>query len=256
MTDDLQNLPDDPILLKQLLFQKEALIAELKQEKQQLLEQFRLAQQKQFGASSEGHPGQGQLFDEPESEVPERDVEPSTVEGYERNKPKRNPLPADLPRETVVLDIPEDDKVCDCCDGKLHQIGEDKSEKLVFIPAQVKVIETIRPKYGCRQCDKEGETVQIKQAPVLPAIIPKGIATPSLLSQIATSKYQYGLPLYRQEAMFKQYGIELSRKTMADWMIRCSESLQVLYTLLRKILLKQAVIQDDDQFIWNEFGQL
>lgn len=246
MTDEIQNLPDDPETLKQLLLQKEALIAELKQEKQLLLEQFRLAQQKAFGASSEGHPGQGQLFDEAESDLAEPLPEPSVIESHTRNKPKRKPLPADLPREVVVLDIADEDKICDCCHGALHKIGEDRSEKLAFIPAQVKVIETVRPKYACRGCDKEGEAVQIKQAPVLPAIIPKGIATPSLLSQIATSKYQYGLPLYRQESMFKQYGIDLSRKTMANWMIRCAESLEVLYKLLRQILLQQAVIQADE----------
>ena len=245
MTDELQNLPDDPALLKQLLLQKEALIAELKQEKQQLLEQFRLAQQKAFGASSEGHPGQGQLFDEAESEDLAEESKPSRVEAHTRNKPKRKPLPTDLPRERIVLDIPDEDKVC-ACGGTLHKIGEDISEKLEFIPAQVKVIETVRPKYVCRCSDAEDDKVEIKQAPVPAAIIPKGIATPSLLSQIVTSKYQYGLPLYRQESMFKQYGIDLSRKTMADWMVRCSESLEVLYTLLRQILLQQSVIQADE----------
>ena len=86
MTDELLNLPDDPILLKQLLLQKEALIAELREEKQLLLEQFRLAQQKAFGASGEAHPGQGQLFDEAESEELAEETEPSTVEGHIRNK--------------------------------------------------------------------------------------------------------------------------------------------------------------------------
>ena len=245
MTDDLQNLPDEPALLKQLLLQKEALITELKQENQQLLEQFRLAQQKAFGASGEAHPGQGQLFDEAESEVVAEEAEPSTVEGHTRNKPKRKPLPADLPREVIVLDIPDEDKVCRC-GGTLHKIGEDRAERLAFIPAQVKVIETVRPKYVCRRSETEDDNVEIKQAPAPPAIIPKGIATPSLLSQIVTSKYQYGLPLYRQESMFRQYGIDLSRKSMADWMIRCSESLEVLYTLLRQILLQQSVIQADE----------
>ncbi|MEZ9822949.1 transposase, partial [Shewanella sp. 10N.286.45.A1] len=76
--------------------------------------------------------------------------------------------------------------------------------------------------------------------------IPKGIATASLLSQIITSKYQYGLPLYRQESMFEQYGIEMSRKTMADWMMKCSDLLQPLYDRLRAVLLEQAVIQADE----------
>ena len=238
MTDELQNLPDDPALLKKLL------LAE-REKNHYLMEQFRLAQQKTFGASSEGHPGQGQLFDEPESEELAEEAEPSTVGGYTRNKPTRKPLPANLPRETIVLDIPEEDKVCRC-GGTLHKIGEDRSQRLEFIPAQVKVIETIRPKYVCRDSETEDEHVEIKQAPAPPSIIPKGIATPSLLSQIVTSKYQYGLPLYRQEAMFKQYGIDLSRKTMADWMIRCSESLEILYNQLRHILLQQSVIQADE----------
>ncbi|MBB1441569.1 IS66 family transposase zinc-finger binding domain-containing protein, partial [Shewanella sp. SG41-4] len=97
--------------------------------------------------------------------------------------------------------------------GELHKMGEDKSEKLEFIPAQIKVIEHIRPKYACRHCDKSSIQTQIKQASMPAMPINKGIATSSLLSQLITSKYQYGLPLYRQEAMFKQYGIELSRQT-------------------------------------------
>jgi len=151
-----------------------------------------------------------------------------------------------LPREVIVHDIPDEDKVCDCCAGTLHCIGEDKSEKLQFIPAQVKVIEHVRPKYACRTCEKEGISNTVKQAPVPHSVIPKGYATPSLLSQIITSKYQYGLPLYRQEAMFKQHGIELSRKTMADWIIRCAELFKPLYDQLHQHLLRQPVIQADE----------
>jgi len=82
-------------------------------------------------------------------------------------------------------------------------MGEYKSEKLEFIPAKIKVIEHIRPKYACRHCDKSLTQTQIKQASMPAMPINKGIATSSLLSQLITSKYQYGLPLYRQEAMFK-----------------------------------------------------
>jgi transposase len=81
---------------------------------------------------------------------------------------------------------------------------------------------------------------------VPPTPIPKSIATASLLSQIITSKYQYVLPLYRQEQMFKQYGIELSRKTMADWMIRCSELLVPIYQRLKTIQLQQSVMNTDE----------
>ena len=233
--------------LLQRITELESQVETLQSRNQYLEEQFRIAQQKQFGASSEGHPGQGELFNEAEAEVEQLDVEPvqETIE-YTRNKPKRKPLPKDLPREVVVVDIADEDKVCTCCNGELHKIGEDKSEKLEFIPARVTVIETVRPKYACRACEKDGVSNSIKQAPVPASIIPKGYATPSLLSQIITSKYQYGLPLYRQESLFKQYGIELSRKTMADWMIKSQLALQVLYERLREILLQQSVIQADE----------
>ena len=233
-------------MLRKQLAEKDALIARQQARLSFLEEQFRLAQQKQFGASSEGHPGQGELFNEAE-EILAESVEPEQEDiRYTRNKPKRKPLPADLPREVVVHDLADEDKVCDGCQGELHKIGEDKSEKLEFIPAQVKVIEHVRPKYACRACEKDGTHNHIKQAPVAPSVIPKGYATPSLLSQIITSKYQYGLPLYRQEAMFKQYGIELSRKTMADWMLKCADLLQPLYERLHELILQQPVIAADE----------
>tara|TARA_R110001583_G_scaffold161049_1_gene312957 strand:- start:191 stop:1753 length:1563 start_codon:yes stop_codon:yes gene_type:complete len=248
MNDKIHPLPDDTKTLQDMVLALQSQVESLQDEKQHLIEQFRLAQQKQFGASSEGHhPGQGELFNEAEAEVEQLDVEPvqETIE-YTRSKPKRKPLPKNLPREVVVVDIADEDKVCACCNGELHKIGEDKNEKLEFIPAKVTVIETIRPKYACRACEKDGISNTIKQASVPASIIPKGYATSSLLSQIITSKYQYGLPLYRQEAMFKQYGIELSRKTMADWMIKSQLALQILYERMREILLQQSVIQADE----------
>lgn len=239
MNIDIENLPDDPATLKKMLSQVMARY-------QYLEEQFRIAQQKQFGKSSEGHPSQGELFNEAEELSADVETPEQETISYTRNKPKRKPLPEDLPREVIVHDIPDEDKVCDCCDGTLHCIGEDKSEKLQFIPAQVKVIEHVRPKYACRTCEKEGISNTVKQAPVPHSVIPNGYATPSLLSQIITSKYQYGLPLYRQEAMFKQHGIELSRKTMADWIIRCAELFKPLYDQLHQHLLQQPVIQADE----------
>ncbi|MCP4487015.1 MAG: IS66 family transposase [Gammaproteobacteria bacterium] len=95
-----------------------------------------------------------------------------------------------------------------------------KNEQLEFIQTIIKVIEHIRPKYSCRHCEQQGTSVDIKIAPTPPTPIPKSFATASLLAHIITSKYQYALPLYRQESLFKQYGIELNRKTMAQWMIK------------------------------------
>lgn len=257
------DLPNDVESLKALLLEQSRLLgekdsalavkdnqlAEWASKYERILEQWRLAQQKQFGKSSEVSPGQGELFDESDSDSQDsnNDVEEdSQTVSYTRTKPKRTPLPKDLPRETVLVDLAESDKNCSCCQTPLHRIGEDTSEKLEFLPAQLKVIETVRPKYACRQCEKTETQTTIKQASMPASIIPKGIATPSLLSQVITGKFQYSLPLYRQEAMFKQYGIELSRQTMSDWMLKCSAALQPLYDRLHTILLQQSVIQADE----------
>lgn len=240
------NLPNDVELLKAMLLEKDTQLAQWQSEYESILEQWRLAQQKQFGKSSEVSPGQGELFDESITELDNTTELETETTSYTRAKPTRKPLPKDLPHERVVLDLPESEKVCSCCHGELHRIGEDSSEKLDFIPAQLKVIETIRPKYACRECEKTGTHNTIKQMPVPPSIIPKGIASPSLLSQIITGKFQYSLPLYRQESMFKQYGIELSRQTLSDWMSKCSIALQPIYERLHQILLKQPVLQADE----------
>jgi gamma-glutamylcyclotransferase (GGCT)/AIG2-like uncharacterized protein YtfP len=108
------------------------------------------------------------------------------------------------------------------------------------------VIEHVRPTYCCRTCENKGTKVEIKIAPVAPSVIPKSIATPSLLSQIITSKYQYSLPLYRQESLFKQHGIALSRQTMSDWMIKASSLFKPLYEVLQKWLLRQPVVHTDE----------
>jgi len=127
MTIDVSSLPDDPVLLKKLLLEERKKYARLE-------ERFRLAQHKQFGKSSEGYPGQGELFNEAEELSAELEVDKEAPEteqiSYERKKPVRKSLPIDLPREVVVHDIAEEDKVCDGCGYELHQMGEDKSEKL------------------------------------------------------------------------------------------------------------------------------
>lgn len=229
MTKSTQTLLDDNALLQQLLLEQQALLKskdselfELNQSYQTLLEQFRLAQHHRFGRSSEVCELQGELFNEAET-LAEDDTlavdttpESETTPPKTKEKPKRKPLPKHLPRVQVFHDIDEADKECDCCGHQLQKMGEDISEKLEFIPAKVRVIENIRLKYSCQHCEKHGTQSNIKQAPVPSSPIPKGYATPSLLSQIITSKYQYALPLYRQETMFKQHGIEINRRTMSD----------------------------------------
>ena len=192
------------------------------------------------------------LFDEAEQLADVVAMEADSIEtavpqpATPRHKPKRQSLPKDLPREIVIHDIADADKVCACCGGALHKMGEEKSEQLEFIPAQIKVIEHIRPQYSCRQCEQTGIQTNIKIAPAPASPIPKSFATPSLLSQIISSKYQYSLPLYRQESLFAQHGIALSRQTMADWMLKCAALFMPLHERLHAILLQQPVIHADE----------
>ncbi len=250
-----ETLPDNTETLKNLLLservisqQKDAEINQLKQQYHQLLEQWRLSQDKRFGKSSEVSVDQFGLFNEAEQLDDEADAEPAEQETitYQRNKPKRTALPKDLPREVIVHDIDEADKVCDGCGHDLHKMGEDKSEQLEFIPAQIKVIEHVRPKYSCRHCEQKGTEVKVKIAPAPCSAIPKSMATASLLSFIISNKYQYALPLYRQESLFKQYGIELSRQTMASWMLKLTPLLNRMVQRYRQILLQQSVIHADE----------
>lgn len=145
----------------------------LEQENNFLREQFKLAKARQFGASSEKSPDQFDwLFNEAETieDVEKIEVQEDINTDVAVTKPTqvptkkktgRKPLPTDLPRETRIIDVAEADKVCPCCKGDLHRIGEEKSEQLEYIPASLKVIETLRPKYAYRQCEKSKATTPI-----------------------------------------------------------------------------------------------
>ena len=243
---DVETLQELVLKLQSQVSTKQNKLDTLQSKYQYLLEQFRLAQHQQFGRSSETHATQDDLFNEAEALFGDF-VEPEKESiSYTRNKPKRKPLPKDLPREVIIHDINEADKVCDCCGNDLHQMGEDKSEQLQFVPAQIKVIEHIRLKYSCRTCEQSATKTTLKIAPVPTSPIPKSIATPSLLSQIITSKYQFSLPLYRQEMFFKQHGIEINRKTMSEWMIKCATLFKPIIDIFHEHLLQQSVVQADE----------
>ena len=163
------------------------------------------------------------------------------VKSYRRRgKPKRVKLPADLPREEVVIDLSEEEKFCP--EGhELKEIGEDVSEQLDIIPAQIKVIRTIRKKYACPCC--EGH---VKRAPLPKRAIPKSIAASGLLAYIATNKYGDGLPLYRQEHMWQRLGVDIPRSTMASWMIKVGDLLTPVINLMEEELLAGKYVQVDE----------
>jgi transposase len=123
----------------------------------------------------------------------------------------RGALPAHLPREEVRIDVA--DKSCPCCGGALHCIGEERGERLDVVPARLRVLVTVRPKYACRACEES-----IVQAPAPARLIPGGLPTDALVARVAVAKYADHLPLYRQAQIFGRQDIALDRSTLADWM--------------------------------------
>ncbi|MGY4154738.1 transposase [Bradyrhizobium sp. USDA 4461] len=142
-----------------------------------------------------------------------------------RKKARRNigALPKHLPRCEHVLE-PEA-TACPCCQGQLHKISEDVSEVLDIIPAILRVLRTVRPKYGCRRC-----TDGVIQAKVLPRLIESGMASTALVSHVVVSKFAWYLPLYRQAQILAGQGVRLDRATLAGW-VRAAWWLRSLYAL-------------------------
>ena len=189
-------------------------------------------------------PEQYGFFDEAESEklktneVEEIAESDSSKEVGAKNRGKRAPLPAYLPREEIIHDI--EDKQCPHDGSKLKKIGEEISERLKIIPAKIIVEKHIRPKYACSEC------YSIVTNNLEKRLIPKSNATASLLSYIATSKYVDAVPLYRQVEMFERSEMRFSTSTLARWMVIAGEKVEPLITLLREELLKSKYIHMDE----------
>jgi transposase len=162
---------------------------------------------------------------------------PATTSEEEKKKPKRAPLPANLPRREYRHE--PDSTVCSCgC--QMKRIGEDVSEKLDYTPGVVTVDRHIRGKWTCDACEK------ILQAPVAPEVIDKGLPTSGLLAHVLVAKYQDHLPLYRQEAIFGRAGLAIPRSTLAAWVGASAAQLQPLVAALKDELLQAGVLQADE----------
>lgn len=217
-------------------------------------EQFRLSQQERFGASSEKmHPEQISLFDEAEQEVDPKIPEPTVEEiTYKRRKTKgkKDKMLEDLPVETVEYRLAEEEQNCPQCHDSLHEMSKEVREvrkELKVIFAQVKVVEHVRYVYACRSCEKHETTTPIITAPMPAPVLPGSFVSPSLMAFIMERKYVLAVPLYRQEQQFRHYGIELSRQTLANWMIRgATDWLSLLYERMKDHLLQHDILHADE----------
>ena len=170
-------------------------------------------------------------FEELESSASEDEIaaehavaKTTNVVAFTRKRPSRQPFPEHLPRERVVEPGPA---TCQCCGSmRLRKLGEDITETLEVIPRQWKVIQHVREKFTCRDCEK------ISQAPAPFHVIARGWAGPSLLAMILFEKYGQHQPLNRQAERYAREGVPLSLSTLADQVGACCA---VLSPLLRRL---------------------
>jgi len=230
MTATVDTLPDDPDTLKAMLLAERARAARLEQIVKEL-------QRHRFGPRTEKlaeklpedqlllaleEVEQGVANGEAEADAADPNARPRRAA---KRRANRGSLPAHLPRIEMVVDI--EDHACPCCHNALHRIGEDVSERLDIVPAQLRVVVVRRPKYGCRACEEV-----VVQAPAPARLIEGGLPTDATVAQVLVSKYADHLPLYRQAQIYARQGINLDRSTLADWVGRAAFTLRPVYDRL------------------------
>lgn len=154
-----------------------------------------------------------------------------------KTQPKRQPLPAELPRKIIHHDPSDTTCACGC---QLKRIGEDIAEKLDYEPGVFTVERHIRSKWACTRCET------ITQVPVDAHVIDKGIPTAGLLAHVLVAKYADHLPLNRQEAIFGRAGLAIPRSTLAQWVGICGVRLQPLVDALKQEMLQSVVLHADE----------
>jgi transposase len=226
---------------KALVSHSEALIARLKLEidkvrrelygsrserKARLLEQMELQLEE-----LEANAGEDEL-------VAEIAAKASAVKAFERKRPSRKPFAEHLPRERIVIAAPTN---CACCGStKLSKLGEDITETLEVVPRQWKVIQTVREKFTCRECEK------ITQTPAPFHVTPRGFAGPNLLAMILFEKFAQHQPLNRQSERYAREGIDLSLSTLADQVGACAAALKPIHSLIEAHVLAAGRLHGDD----------
>jgi transposase len=162
----------------------------------------------------------------------------TTVAGFTRKRPARKPFPDHLPRERVVIPGPTS---CACCGGtNLSKLGEDVTETLEVVPRQWKVIQTVREKFSCRNCET------IDQAPAPFHVTSRGWAGPHLLAMIMFEKFGQHQPLNRQAERYAREGVDLSLSTLADQVGACCTVLNPLFKRLEAHTLAAERLHGDD----------
>ena len=229
-------------------------------------EQYELSKAKLFGKSSEKNiPGQMcwddlPLFNEAEALREPLNIEPDLEELVTKTKPKKSKKKniKSLPVIEERFQLSEEEKICDKCGEILHDMKEEVRLQLEVIPASVRVHKYISHVYACRSCEKTGES-NIVIAPGVPApVIPKSIASPSLIADMIAKKYVDATPFYRQEQNNKRYGIPVTRNNMCNWSIKVANAyFKFVTNRMRELLYQEPVIHCDETHleVLNEPGR-
>ena len=233
-------------------------VSELESRVDLLMEALRLAQHKQFGASSEKSEdtlmeqlsflfNEAEVFSATEKEAEENVTIVAAHKRHKKHEYTLDNIPEDMPTKQVEHRLEGEDLVCPQCGDTMTEIGKEVVRTLEIIPAQMVVREDIYYTYACQNCNKEDIETPVVKAPREKSIIPGSFATPEAIAHIITQKFVMGSPLYRQEQEINRKGIKLSRQTMSNWILRATEDyLTPIYEQLHKELLTRDVLHADE----------
>ena len=248
-------------ILEDTILKQKQEIEELKRKLEHMNEVFANAQRARFGQSSEQKSyvlGKDQLslFNEAEEASDHKAEEPTPdtilIAAHERKKKRSQAeMLNHLPEEEVLLEVPEEQLVCSKCGGKMKPIGKKfLRHEMQIIPKQIKLLAYYAVTYACDSCEKDTGFAHIVSVKPPVPLMKHSLASPSTVAYIMTQKYVDGLPLARQEKIWAREGISLSRATMANWIIQCSQSwLKPLYKHMKQELLTHSVIHADETVV-------
>jgi len=251
--DESRSIRDRVLRLEEDNQQQLTHIAHLTERNTLLVEEVQWLKSQLFGRSSEKSTGelspeQRMLFNEAEvlAAIAAADVQQSTqsVDAHERHaKPGRKAIPEKFPRKQVIHDIPESEKICPLDGTPLVRIGEEISEQYEYTPPKLIVLQHVRPKYASG-CDHGG----VRIAPVALQVLPKSMASPSLLAHITTAKFVDGLPLTRQSKQFERLGLtNMGAGTMGVWMNTLGgEKVVPIINLMNEAMLEEPYLHCDE----------
>lgn len=220
------------------------------------LEALILSKHRIFGKSSEHTENEGQqtFFNEAESEYAEKAEEPvsKTVKGYTRKSPKtkRDELIRNIETEVITCTIPDEEQICPRCGSQMKVIGKKYvREEVELIPAKLVVKKYYSNTYGCKKCEKKNMPVFLHGLVPAP-VLPHSLASASTAAWVIYQKYVNAVPLYRKEKDWERLGYALSRTTMANWVIRCSEDyFSKFVARLKDEMLKEDILHCDETYV-------